>query len=605
MDFRVTHFLVADSTATDNLANKTASTSINAVPNGRIGVVTPLASDPTVLPDYSSTVAAAAAGTPIQLVQGLDTTDAIQKEMGLIKSGIIDTNKIVSVRKMFGSNDYSRQVKVFGSTVSTAYSAGTSTNTTAFAVGTAGTAGRFYHVVGANGLPTRVYKLTAQDVSGNYASTPTHLSGSVTIAGATSGSGTFEYVDHYYDTTTFPVASLSVNENGLTVPAPSSTTASLSLTADKEYSFSVRIRSAIANTLSPFGLLRGYSAFASDTFVSSTGVVTTNNAYTAFSTGFGIVKNFALDGQISEFAKVYAIITNKDSGSTVTSFILGKDASAPTFLSATQGGVSATYKSVSSYSTWLELVRDLTVTCDVSGAVAGTNFTLTFVVEGLAQSGFINDADLTLFPYKWDFVKLNGYFQEGPYHDRLSFTGSGQPLNSGITTQTPVVFDRTASGTITEGTIAVNPVIVNSEGSGKDIINRPGYPVIYNSTSTTYVPYSVLRFPNLTQREIKFLAHEYQSYSNKYKQQFQGIKYNAMVMDPQQAKINYAGSYNLYYIEYLPYADFSYTSTQSMPQLTVVAVPQNLSTLNNELDTVFGTSNITVAAGGRTNDYSL
>jgi len=591
MDFRVTHFLVADSTVSAASGLQTA-TAIESISSGRLAVVRPFAADPTAAAANPS-VAAPTAGTPIQLVQGLDTTDAIQKELGLIKSGIIDSNKIVSVRKMYGSSDYSRQVKVFGSTVSTAYAAGTSTNTAAFAVGTAGTAGRFYHVVGANGLPTRVYKLTAQDVSGNYASTPTHLSGSVTIAGATSGSGTFEYVDHYYDTTTFPVASLSVNENGLTVPAPSSTTASLSLTADKEYSFSVRMRSAIANTLSPFGLLRGYSAFASDTFVSSTGVVSVNNAYTAFSTGFGIVKNFALDGQISEFAKVYAIITATASDDSVKSFIIGKDASAPTFLSTTQGGASAMYKSANSFSTWLEYFRNSDILfTPKANSVVGTNFTLTFVVEGLAQSGFINDADLTLFPYKWDFVKLNGYFQEGPYHDRLSFTGSGEAQNSGITTQTPVVFDRTASGTITEGTIAVNPVIVNSEGSGKDIINRPGYPVIYNSTGTTYVPFSVLRFPNLMQREIKFLAHEYQSYSNKYKQQFQGIKYNAMVMDPQQAKINYAGPYNLYYIEYLPYADFSYTSTQSMPQLTVVAVPQNLSTLNSDLDTVFGTSNI-------------
>lgn len=601
MDFRVTHFLVADSTATDGLQTSTAITDLSS---GRLAVVKPFDSDPTVSAANNGTTALASS-TPVQIVQGLDITNPIEKELGLIKSGIIDTNKIVSVRKMYGSSDYSRQVKVFGSTVSTAYAAGTSTNTSAFAVGTAGTVNRFYHVVGDNNTPTRVYKLTAVNAVGNYASTPTHLSGSVTIAGATSGSGTFQYVDHYYDTTTFPVASLSVNENGLTVSAPASSVASLSLATDKEYSFSVRIRSAIANTLSPYGLLRGYSAFASDTFISSTGVKTVNNAYTAFSVGFGIVKNFALDEQISQFAKVYAIIVNKDSGSTVKSFIIGKDASAPAFLSTTQGGETATYKSVSSYSTWLDLVRDLTVTCDVSSAIAGTNFTLSFVVEGLEQSGFINDADLTLFPYKWDFVKLNGYFQEGPYHSKLAFNGNTSVINTGVTTQTPITFDRTASGTITEGTIAINPVIVKSENSQKHIITRPTYPVIYNATSTTYVPFNVLRFPNLTQREIKFIAHEYQSYSLKYKQQFQGIKYNAMLMDPLQSKINYSGLYNLYYIEYMPYGDFSYTSTMPITQLTIVAVPQNLTTTTSNLDTLFGTSNITAANGGRKDEYSL
>lgn len=601
--------MVADSTVSA-ASGLQVNTAIESISSGRLAVVRPFAADPTAAAANPS-VAAPTAGTPIQLVQGLNTTDAIEKELGLIKSGIIDTNKIVSVRKMFGSNDYSRQVKLFGSTASSTPTGGV-TAIGALAT-TSTTANAYYYVAGASGAPTRIYKATNVTGSGNFSATPTltHLSGSVEITRSSSGSVFFEYVDHYYDTTTFPNTLLGVNEVGLTVPAPSSTTASLSLTADKEYSFSVRMRSAIANTLSPFGLLRGYSAFASDTFVSSTGVVSVNNAYTAFSTGFGIVKNFALDGQISEFAKVYAIITATASDDTVKSFIIGKDASAPTFLSTTQGGVTATYRSANSFSTWLEYFRNSGVLfTPKSNSVVGTNFTLTFVVEGLAQSGFINDTDLTLFPYKWDFVKLNGYFQEGPYHDRLSFTGSGQVQNSGITTQTPVVFDRTESGTITEGTIAINPVLTKATSTEADnisFITRPGYPVITNSGVSTpaYTLVNTVRFPNLFQREIKFLAHEYQSYSNKYKQQFQGIKYNAMVMDPQQAKINYVGPYNLYYIEYLPYADFSYTSTQSMPQLTIVAVPQNLTALNNDLDTVFGTSNIAAANGGRVNEFTL
>ena len=71
-----------------------------------------------------------------------------------------------------------------------------------------------------------------------------------------------------------------------------------------------------------------------------------------------------------------------------------------------------------------------------------------------------------------------------------------------------------------------------------------------------------------------------------------------MLMDPTQAKVNYNGLYNLYYIEYMPYETFPYTSTQAMPQLTIIAVPQNLTTLISNLDTILSTSpgNVTIPA---------
>jgi hypothetical protein len=601
MDFRVTHFLVADSTATDGLANAVNSSadglSIEAIPSGRIGVVNPLAANPTILPDMDGTggsVAAAASGTPIQFVQGLNTADAIEKELGLIKSGIIEPSKILSVRKMVGSNQYSRQVKVVGSSLTTpsVFNLLVLTNNT-----TVPALGSFYYTT------TGIYQAITVTGSGAISALPTPTS--LTVAGASSSSYTFAYFPlptnlpgHAWDATD---SSFSTSKVSLSAFSAGD---SLSVEADKEYSLSVRMRSSRANTLSPFGLMRGYSAFASNTYVGPTTTVTADK-YLGYSVAFNLVKAFALDHQIDEFAKVHAIYTIN--ASTDQAFIFTTTDSLPStsFISGTQSGATANIINVNNYNTWHEAISGSGVDVNAPGAyVAGTDYKLSFVVEGLEQPMFTNPADLTLFPYKWDFVKLNVFFQEGPYHDRLSFTGNSLVQNAGVTTQTPVVYDRTASGSITSATTPISNYVyipenyANPIASGKDVVTYLGYLVVQGSGASAYTFSTDVKFPNLTQSEVKYLAHEYQSYSLKYKQQFQGVKYNAMVMDPQQTKVNFNGLYTLYYIEYMPYADFSYTSTQAMPQLTIIAVPQNLSTLITGLDTILSTSpgNVTIPA---------
>ena len=104
MDFRVTHFLVADGVS--------SQTTLAALENAKLAAFGPDGSD-LDLDSLSGAIS-----VPFQLVQGLDRTDAIQKELGVIKSGIINPSKIVSVRKLVGSDDYSRQAKVFGAAAS-------------------------------------------------------------------------------------------------------------------------------------------------------------------------------------------------------------------------------------------------------------------------------------------------------------------------------------------------------------------------------------------------------------------------------------------------------------------------------------------------------
>jgi hypothetical protein len=305
--------------------------------------------------------------------------------------------------------------------------------------------------------------------------------------------------------------------------------------------------------------MRGYSAFASNTYVGPTTTVTADK-YLGYSVAFGLVKAFALDHQVDEFAKVHAIYTID--ASTDQAFIFTTTDSIPStsILSNTQSGATANIINVNKYNNWHEAisVSGVDVTTPASGYTAGSSYKLSFVVEGLEQPMFTNPADLTLFPYKWDFVKLNVFFQEGPYHDKLGFTGGsaaqGIPLNSGVTTQTPIVFDRTASGSITSATTPISnyvyipEIYANPIASGKDVVTYLGYLVVQGSGASAYTFSTDVRFPNLTQSEVKYLAHEYQSYSLKYKQQFQGVKYNAMLMDPTQAKINYNGLYTLYYV---------------------------------------------------------
>ena len=119
MDFRVTHFLVAASGQ-----NQVSTDSLSALGNGELAAY---------LATTDSTTGATIDGTTIAsgkfyFAQGLDRTDAIQKELGVIKSGVIDLDKIVSIRKVAGIADYSRQFKVFGSGTTLINPIGGSTN---------------------------------------------------------------------------------------------------------------------------------------------------------------------------------------------------------------------------------------------------------------------------------------------------------------------------------------------------------------------------------------------------------------------------------------------------------------------------------------------
>ncbi|MFY7883811.1 MAG: hypothetical protein ACOVOV_03075, partial [Dolichospermum sp.] len=61
-------------------------------------------------------------------------------------------------------------------------------------------------------------------------------------------------------------------------------------------------------------------------------------------------------------------------------------------------------------------------------------------------------------------------------------------------------------------------------------------------------------------------------------------------------KIDAAGPYTLYYIEYMPEVDTAYTSTQPMTNLTVVAVPTANSTVTSFIDDVFANEVVETAS---------
>lgn len=599
MDFRVTHFLVADSTATDGLVTgfDLGSSSTMYTNRGRLTLLNPFSSTPTT----SVSVTALTNAAPIQIAQILDNTDDIEKELGMIKTGIIDAKKIISVRKLIGSDDYTRQVKFFGSNIATPTL--TATSGAAPTTATSVTAGAYYYV---SGTPNRLYVVATTGTTA--AAAPSHVSGTVT-----SGTAAYTFVGFYTDATAANVrTSTDYNVGALAA----STTSGLSIDVDKEYSFSVRMRSFVANTISPYGYLRGYSALASNNYLNpTTGVLSTNSAYAPFSAMFGLVKNFAEDKTIDKLSKVHAVLSYAVSGGSAGTatkvYVFTDSSSAPTFLNSTlAGAVSPTVVDVTQYTTWHEALAANSFTPAASANYdnssttgAGIWYSATLIAEALEQTGFFNSADLTQFPFRFDSVKLNGYFQEGPYHDRLAFTGSGQPLNSGITTQTPIVYDRTASGSISSGSIAINRVLQVKGTSGTyAIASAAGDAVWIDPDGTNYIPQGEMKFPNLMQNEVKYLAHEYQSYALKYKQQFKGVRYNALLSDPTQSKVNYAGPYVLYFVEYMPYENFAYTSVQPTTQMSIIAVPGNFTTLIGNLDTIFGSA-VTIQYPGTSTEY--
>jgi hypothetical protein len=64
-------------------------------------------------------------------------------------------------------------------------------------------------------------------------------------------------------------------------------------------------------------------------------------------------------------------------------------------------------------------------------------------------------------------------------------------------------------------------------------------------------------------------------------------------MDPFQSKMDSAGPYTLYYIEYMPDTDTSYTSTQPMTNLTVIAVPSANTAIITDIDEILTDAAIT------------
>ena len=564
MDFRVTHFLVADGVS--------SQTTLAALENAKLAAFGPDGSD-LDLDSLSGAIS-----VPFQLVQGLDRTDAIQKELGVIKSGVINPSKIVSVRKLVGTDDYSRQIKFFGSStvglVVKAYA-----NTTAYAAGDI--------IIAAN---ARLYVVL---IGGTSASTaPTSTTGlpvalnTATIAYIGSASASTQYS--------------KIEPTGADGAA---TVGTLEFEADKEYSFSVRVRSAQANSISPFGITRGYAATASNVFVNTiTGAATTSDAFAPFSALFGLVKNFSTDVMLADFSKVGALLSVSDATDSSV-FVFGysdlvsavsattgvpadsisiNSLNLPTFLSvpAIKGNGGIFFIDVRKFATWNDaLTAIMTQTGTFSNpypkqatVVAGKSYTATLYTEGLTQTAWKNNYDITAFPYKWDYVRLNGFFHEGPYTKAFDWSTTS-PINAGVSTQTPIVYDSTQSGLVSIGTIAINPITVSSNP----------IPAGYAVMSSAGVLTTDVKFPNLLKEEVRHIAHQYQSYASKYKQQFRGVRYNAMVMDPQQEKITANGPYTLYYIEYMPEVDTSYTSTMPMTQLTIIATAD--ATLIGKLDT--------------------
>jgi hypothetical protein len=564
---------------------------------------TQIAAYATTANSYSTSQLLAASGkatVPFYFTQGLDQTDAIQKELGMIKSGVINPSKILSIRKLVGTDDYSRQLKFFGSST-TGVVVKTYANTTEYFAG---------DIIVSS---TRLYVVL---IGGTSASTAPSSETGLPVALNTA---TIAYIGT-------AAASTQYSKMEPTGADGSATAGTLEFESGKEYSFSVRVRSAQANSISPFGITRGYAATASNVFVNTiSGASTTSSVYAPFSALFGLVKNFSTDVMLADFSKVGGLLSVSDAtnssviifGYSNLSNALAENISRgvpadgislnlqnlPTFLSvpAIKGTGGVIFIDVRKFATWndaMTAITSLSVTATVTTpyplqgtVVAGKSYTATLYVEGLTQTAWKNNYDITAFPYKWDYARLNGYFLEGPYGQGVAYVTNANtvlPINAGVSTQTPIVYDSTQSGLISIGTIAINPIIATTNPI------PAGYVVMSSAGAIT----TEVKFPNLMKEEVRHIAHQYQSYSSKYKQQFKGVRYNAMVMDPQQEKINSDGPYTLYYIEYAPEVDIAYTSTQQMTNLTIIAVPTSNTGITGYIDNILNGGTIDTTAEG-------
>lgn len=293
---------------------------------------------------------------------------------------------------------------------------------------------------------------------------------------------------------------------------------SLNIACGQEFSLSVRAQSAYANTISPFGLTKTYTRM----------VNCCNNCNdTTFASAFATVSQVLQDLAADETMSAYVVPKY------IYGWYLTTSAAKAYFKVAYNAALpaSATY-----------------VPLDATAEVVGTDFVLGIVLEGVAQPNWKNTADITLFPFRKDAVKIFAQTFVGPL-------AASNPHNGG--TQEPLlVADMCDKGTVSTINFA---------------------------------------FPRLTGEEVRHIEHEYATYSQKYGQRFQGVKYNALAFPSFIPSGNENVAYTLYYVEYLPIVDNSYTSTQEMTQLTIIALPSSLTSEITAMDALFGDA---VASGG-------
>ena len=411
MDFRVTHFL---SGTTFNYGLEGSSQVLGeSVNNGAISVIDPT-TGASVLDNLSGTESA------IQIIQGLDTTDSIQKEMRFIKSGKIGRGKAISIKKLTMNSASNPMVKFIGADVD------------------------------------------APD---------------------------WETYDDGLD-------------EGVVVQNCST----LNIACGQEFSLTLRAQSAHANTISPFGLTKTYTRMVN--CCAGCDITTFEASYNAVRQ---VLIDLSEDKVMSEYVAPVAIYGWYNDGSTLTSFYAPYD---------------------NSFS-----INDYTPT-NAGSEVLGEDFAIGLVVIGVDQPNWKNDADITLFPFRKDAVKIFAQTFVGPM-------AASNPHNGG--TQEPLlVADMCDTGKIWTINFA---------------------------------------FPKLTFDELKHIEHQYATYSQKYGQRFQGVKYNALVFP---SFLNSGTTYQLYYIEYMPSVDVSYTSTMDMTQLTIVAIPSSNTTFETAIETFTG-----------------
>jgi hypothetical protein len=272
------------------------------------------------------------------------------------------------------------------------------------------------------------------------------------------------------------------------------TCSSLNFACGQEFSLTVRAQSARANTISPFGLTKTYTRMVNccddcgDSFFRS-----------AYTTASQVMTDLANDPVMSDYVK-------------------------PTYIFGwylTTNGAKAYFKVT--YGTAFSAATTTSTYVPGTEEVIGEDFVIGIVLEGVEQPMWENNADITLFPFRKDAVKIFAQTFVGPM-------AASNPHNSG--TQEPLL-------------------VADMCDKGQT------YTINFN-------------FPELTGTEVKHIEHEYATYSQKYGQRFQGVKYNALVLP---SLVDTTATYTLFYIEYAPIVDVSYTSTMNMTQLTIVALP--------------------------------